>query len=453
MRTRITADNLRGSALRSAAISVLVALSVAYLAATAQAAQEPAAPTAPPPPPNRPDVTVDDPALTLADCFTLALARSETIAIQQELIKETEGRFLQALSGVLPNASFEASKKWQDGTGGSAFTLGQVPERKLVFSQPLFSGFKEFAAMAGSRAERRERGALKARAEHLLFVDVSDAFFLILERQANLDTLETIRTALLERLEDLRAREQLGRSRPSEVASARAQLRRVEAEQERARSDERTARQLLEFLTGRSPLGPVVDDEPAPPPLEHEEAYVGKASSRPDVRASKEAWALAKNEVVIEQAGFWPDIDVESNYFTRRVGSASGVDWDVLLKMDVPIFQGGNVLGAVREARSKARQAKLVYERTQREAELDIRTSRERLQGGLAQQAALEEALKAAEENYRLQLEDYRLNLVNHLDVLQALQALEEARQEAIAARYETKRRYRQLRVATGDTL
>ena len=109
--------------------------------------------------PDRPDL------LTLEEAYALALKQSETIAIQGELLKETEGRFLQALSGALPNASFEASEKRQDGTGSSSFTLKKIPERKFVFSQPLFSGFKEFAAMAGARAQRRQRAYDKIRAE------------------------------------------------------------------------------------------------------------------------------------------------------------------------------------------------------------------------------------------------------------------------------------------------
>ena len=78
--------------------------------------------------------------LTLAEAYRLALKRSETIAIQGEAIKQTEGRFLQALGTALPRATFELSEKRQNGGGSSAFTLKKVPERKFIFSQPLFSG-------------------------------------------------------------------------------------------------------------------------------------------------------------------------------------------------------------------------------------------------------------------------------------------------------------------------
>ncbi len=105
---------------------------------------------------------------------------------------------------MLPRASFALSEKRQNGTGGSAFTLKEVPERKFVFTQPLFLGFKEFAAMAGTRAERRQRVAEKSRAEHLLLVDVADAVHLLLQQRQDLSALETIRTALETSLKLLR---------------------------------------------------------------------------------------------------------------------------------------------------------------------------------------------------------------------------------------------------------
>ena len=64
-----------------------------------------------------------------------------------------------------------------------------------------------------------------------------------------------------------------------------------------------------------------------------------------------------------------------------------------------------------------------------------------------------ERALQAADTSYQLQVQDYRLNLVNNLDVLQALQALETARRDVIHAQSQVKQHYWYLRVATGETL
>ena len=408
--------------------------------------------TAPAVPPHT-VAAIDANALTLADCYRLALKHSETIAIREEALKATEGQFLQAFSGVLPKVDFEMTEKRQNGSGSSAFTLRRIPERKFMLSQPLFSGFKEFAAMAGSRAEHRQRQHEKTQAEHVLLIDVADAFHLLLQQQEDLQAIEAIHKALEDRLEELHKREALGRSRQSEVASAEAQLRRVEADMEIARSSELTARQLMEFLTGQSPLGPINDDQPDPLALPPETEYLAKTDSRPDVKSAEEAWNVAKKAVWVAQAGFWPNADVEANYYTKRAGVSADVDWDVLLKMDVPMFHGGEHVGATKTALSNARQAKLAFEQTKRRATLDIRNAYATLQGSIARYIAFLRALDAAEENYRLQVEDYGRNLVNNLDVLQALQALEDARRDVITAQHTAKRDFWRLRVAIGETL
>jgi len=391
--------------------------------------------------------------LTLADCYRLALAQSETIAIHRELIEETEARFTRALSGILPRASFSSSDKRQDGTGASAFTLRHVPERKFVFSQPLFSGFREFAAMTGSKAERRQRTHERTRAEHLLLMDVADAFCLLLEQREDLAALEMIRAVLLERIEELAARERLGRSRSSEVLSAEAQRLRVEAELELIRNRETVARQLLEFLTGLDRIEAIHDPDPALPVPGPEAQYLAQAASRPDVLASDEARRVADKEVAIAKADFWPTVKADGNYWVERVGAAKDVSWDAAVTVEVPIFQGGQTRGTAQEAASQARQAALRAAEARRRAVLDIRDAYATLQASAARTAALAKALEVSDEHYRVQAEENRRSLVSNLEVLQALQALENARRDFLHAWYEAKRASWRLRVATGEGL
>jgi len=104
--------------------------------------------------------------------------------------------------------------------------------------------------MRGAKLERRQREFERGRAEQLLWVDVSDAFHLVLEQQEEIRVLDTIRQILRDRMGELEAREKIGRSRPSEWVAAQAQLHRVEAEWEISQSRETVAGQLLRFLTG-----------------------------------------------------------------------------------------------------------------------------------------------------------------------------------------------------------
>src|SRR3989339_147882 len=115
-------------------------------------------------------------ALTLKECYRLALERSEAVGIQKELIKETEGLMLQSLSTALPKVAFAYSEKWQDVRPNNTFE-GSLQEGKFTFTQPLFTGFKEFAAIGASKHVGKQRAEELRRAQQLLFTDVSDAFY------------------------------------------------------------------------------------------------------------------------------------------------------------------------------------------------------------------------------------------------------------------------------------
>ena len=244
-----------------------------------------------------------DSAWTLERCFHSALKQSETLAIQKELIAEVEGLFRQSLSAALPDVSFVYSEEYRDRGSTSSTASSRVPEARFTFSQPLFSGFKEFAAIAASRAQGRQREREFERARQLLFIDVVDAFYLLLNYDEDTNTLAAIRQALGERLEELKKREEIGRSRASESASTEARLRRLEADQELVTRDAQVARQLLEFLTGEK-VDTVVDVETIAPKLSAGEDYTLRSAERPDVQAARLAWEVARKNVVIAQSGF-----------------------------------------------------------------------------------------------------------------------------------------------------
>lgn len=393
--------------------------------------------------------------LTLADCYALALTQSERIAIQREAIAEAEGRLQQARSGLRPRVGFSYSYRQQDDTSTDPARRLFVPrenqQSQFTVTQPLFSGFKEFAAMKAAEAEGRARTHETTRAKQLVFLDVADAFYLLLEQRHDVSALATVRSTLTERITELRERERLGRSRRSEVASAEAQLARLEAEVELVRGQETAARQLMEFLTGRTPLGSIAEAEPAMVSLASVDDYLAKADGRPDVQAAQANWLATEQLVRTVRSRAWPTVGLEGNYYTQRPGISEGVHWDAALKFDLPLYQGGQTIGAVEESAARARSARLQLAQTARGAGLEIREAYTKAQAAQARAAALEKALKAAESSYQMQEQEYRRSLVGNLEVLQALRELQDTRRETIRAQHEAKRLYQRLLAAAGD--
>jgi len=391
--------------------------------------------------------------LTLDDCYRLALKRSETIAINSEIIKEAEAHFMQSLGAILPQVSFAWAQTNQDSERAfSSFNNNGSFESKFVFKQTLFSGFKEFAGMTGSRLEQKQRINEKRRAEELLFVDVSDAFYLLLEEQEDLNTLSFIRKALNDRITELKKREDVGRSRHSEVVNAESQLYNIEAEIELVKGQELVVKELVSFLTGID-IGALEDKEDTPDSLGPEAVYIANAGLRFDVQAADFATGVAKKQAFIAKSALLPTVTLEGDYYERRNTTPLDTAWSTLLKVNAPIFEGTTTYGNIKEANAKAREAELQYVRAKRLASQDIRDSYVKAYSAISRSQALEKALKSAELNYSLQKEDYSNNLVSNLDVLTAIQNLENTRRNYFHAFYEKKRIYRQLQAAIGDVL
>ncbi|MCX5714813.1 MAG: TolC family protein [Candidatus Omnitrophica bacterium] len=389
----------------------------------------------------------DNHVLTLKDCYRLALKESEIIASDAEKIKEAEARFLEAFGTILPQISFSRSNVWRNSKRSP--TYNKSFEQKFVFKQALFSGFKEFAAIAGGKFETRQRENEKLRAQQLLLVDVSDAFYLLMEEREDLKVLKTIKDAFLNRISELKDRVDLGRSRTSEVVSTETQLYSLEDQIESATNQEQVALELLEFLVGR-PVNDITDAEIIPS-LSPEAEYLAKASTRADVLAANFAWKVDEKGIAIAKSGFLPQVNLEGDYYAHRSSAPTDGRFDTLLTVNVPIFEGTTTYGQVKEATARARESELLFKRAERLAAQDIHDAYLNARSDLSRTVILDKALKSAEKNYSLQLEDYKLNVVNNLDVLTAIQDLEDVRRSFIHISYESKRFYWQLLAAAGE--
>jgi outer membrane protein TolC len=409
-----------------------------------------------------PQAPLEKPVFTLAEAYTLSLARSETVAIEESDLGLAQARFYRAFKYFLPNVSWQTTRTERDversnssssGGVGADFQRRVTPEDKFVFSQPLFSGFREFAALAGSGADKSQQRLEYERAKELLVVDVVDAFCAALQSDRDVEILRSIHRLLAERAKDLSERVKLGRSRESEGKVSLADLKLVEADLVGARSAAKAARNLLEFYTGTDLTGrsfAEITSIAAPGELAE---HLPKADRRRDVLAAKEAAKVASNAITSAQAGFLPSASLDGNYYTRRVGFSEGNDWDVTLKLSVPIFDAGETLGDVKEAWTLRKVADLRLRQTRKTAELEIRNAFEDYRSAIAEREALVSASQASRANYDLLTKEYSYSLVNNLEVLDALRRYEDIERRRNISEYETQRSYARFRAATGEAL
>jgi outer membrane protein TolC len=104
----------------------------------------------------------------------------------------------------------------------------------------------------------------------------------------------------------------------------------------------------------------------------------------------------------------------------------------------------------VRGNMARRNEAELMYEQTRTQAEEEITKAYKDYETSGARVKALDQAIVAADRNFKEQNKDYQLGLVSNLDVLTALNTLQENRRSRDRAFYQHLAAYRQLEALTG---
>ncbi|MBS1983320.1 MAG: TolC family protein [Bdellovibrionales bacterium] len=377
--------------------------------------------------------------LSFDQAYAAALAHSETLSIQTELVTQAEEHYSQAFGSALPNVSASASYLRQQSPAnlaGSSSTIADQPVVKVGATQPLFRGLREFAAIRQTDQLTKSQRESKRAASRTLYGDVADAFYGVLSQERDIANIDTEIASYDKRIQELDGRVRIGRSRPSEVLSVKSAKASLVSQREQLQGQLQRQREALAFLTGlptiisldTSTLEPLWTNPKTLAAPAAIEALLPRIEERPDVKAAVARYAAADESVAIAKGAHWPSADLAANYYFKRPGSLDEIHWDVGVALTLPLYAGGTIQSKVRESASQRAQAQLELTRLRRQAETDVRSLRSDAESERVRIGTLQDALTLAERNYREQLRDYQLGLVTNIDVLQALSTFQESR-------------------------
>lgn len=358
--------------------------------------------------------------LSLGEAYSLAAARSEQLLLQADGAERLAAAERELAAAFRPELDFQASASKQQ--NADAAYRGLFAARYNVFS-----GMRDY--MAAKAAQKRTASARFSleRARQSLYYSAAAAFLGLqtAQREAAIRAAQLAVTG--RRIDELEARSAIGRSRRSEVVSARAQLAQDKAALEAALGAERLAQQALKFLTG-------LDEDLAPRELPAREApalgeCLSMALRRPDLEALRRSAEAADFSAELAELGGRPSVDLSGNLYVLRSPRPNPENnWDAQAALKIPLYTGGQLKARAESARSDSRSARTALELARRQAYSEVRSAFDDHAYALRQAAALAEALRLAEENARFQQEDYKLGLVTNLDVLSALNTAQQTR-------------------------
>lgn len=400
-------------------------------------------------------------SLKLQDCFQMAVDRSESLKNRKELIEQAKADARAAIGGVLPDVRWIWTDFVQDaktdsrGEGvSSTLTRKERIEHRFNAQQSLFSGFREMSATKGFRREEKRNELLYKRAGVELFNTVAESFYGVILAETNLGNTRAALKLAQERVADLKNRASLGKTRESEVLSALSQVALLKSEERANIAEVAITREELSFLIGKDVSAmPLEDQLPTVFAVPILEQVLDQVLHRSDIQARKEDVIAKRFSVRYERGGHWPSLNVSANYYTKRVGFQDGIDWDALFTANIPLFQGGTVRANVRRALSELRQAENNLSLIEREVTSTVKREQERLASSIQEAQELSEAYRTAKRSYELQVREYRLGLVNNLEVISALNASLASKQRLDETTIRIKLNYLRLKTAVEDDI
>jgi outer membrane protein TolC/AcrR family transcriptional regulator len=404
----------------------------------------------------------DPHALDLQTCFQLTAVRDDSLKISMQDIYIAQAQLSQSIAGLWPTFTGSNQQEflhYRSAANNSINVLGgslvqgninYTSQSNISMNYTILNGGQNWNAVGASAAAVAAKKQTLARNYQTIYQDVAQAFYDVLQYQGDMVIQSDLIDALQARVDDLRDRVKLGRSRPSELLQAQTDCANAKVTYEKQRGSLNAAKETLAFYIGIPSSYFVLKESQKFPNAAQLEGYVQHSMNRPDVLSQLESLRQAERNLSVAQGQLWPTVAATGNYLASQDPVSNQVDATMTIEISMPIFDGGMIIGQIHQNKELVRQSRLNVEQLQRTSDEDTRTAYANFNASVAQVVVLREAALLAAKNIEAQVEDYRRGVVSNLDVLTALQDYQSARQGLHDANMAARLNLINLNVAAG---
>ena len=391
-------------------------------------------------------------------------ARTQDPAYQAALAARRAGvePEAQAFAAMLPNVSFTSSYNQvdlQQKSGGVTTPYSYATNNNAVVArQPLWRK-SQSVQYAQSRFQSQAADVQSVLAEVDLAQRLGAAYFDLLFSLDVIRFTDSLLTASQGQLQAARRGFEAGQGTRTDIDEAQARLDMANAQMLQARQQSTYARQQLEAMVGRAvqDLAPLALEALQAQPLEvNVEGWIALAIEHsPELRLAQLRLSVAEQEVAKAQAGHLPTVDAVAQY-TLSNGenmyspSAGYQSSQIGLQLSLPIYAGGAVSSAARQALALLEREQQLQLQTRAALELQVRREYYNSTEGVLRVQALERALQSAQQLLASSRKGVQAGSRTQTDVLNALQREAEAQRDLAQARYQLLIARQKLRTLCG---
>lgn len=356
-------------------------------------------------------------AVTLGESFNSAVLNNQGDNINESRLKQSMELRNKGQGSYYPTLSIRGTylkqEKFEDQK-----TLG------LNLTTSLYNGGRDRQliknADAGVKMAQNQRQLDRVS----LYMEVVDSYYTYLLNLNDTKNLELLKKQSQERVDEIRKRLQIGRSRRGELLQAEAQLSSVDAQMLDAQGLLKQSEARFYILTGLNKDQAIDMKFDQTSQVKTLQEYIDLALSREDIQNKKLEIQQFEGDVKISKGSHLPTLDLLSNWYALKEGgstSSRNSDWDVGLNLTIPLYEGGVSQAQVRESTEKKQTAQYQLEDYQKNIKIEVTSRYELFHRYFDQIKAFDTALEKAKRSYDETIRDYRLGLVSNLDVLTSL--------------------------------
>jgi outer membrane protein len=329
----------------------------------------------------------------------------------------------------------------------------------VTLDQSLFN-YADWANLKAAKALARQSDAQFEAAKQDLLLRAAERYFTVLAALETEDAARSETRALKEHFDLVQGKQQGGTARTAELMDAQARYLQSQAKQTQANAAVRDAMAGLRQVTGASPgslngLSEQLKVKPLDP--DDPQHWIDMAlNSNPRVKAAMEASERGHQQVEIERSGWYPNLSLQLFQNRHRTeGSLFGGGSDIeeaggMVKLNVPLYEGGETSSKIREADSLYGKARAEQDKVGREVARETEAALAGIRTAASQVDALGASLHAQEQVVEQLSEAFHSGAASNIDVLDAQRDLFLARAEYVRARYDYALDTLKLRHAVG---
>ena len=392
-----------------------------------------------------------------AEKIEAALARAyqnnPQLNAQRATVRQTDEGVSQALSGYRPtiNATASAGKQHIDlkasvpglGPGGSSLPVS-INETFNTWSVGVNASQNLFNAQTPNRTRAAEGQVFAAREtlrviEQSVLLSAASVYMDVLRDTANLDLSRDNVRVLRRTLKVVQDRHDEGAVTATDVDQAQAQLAAGEASLHSAESTLMTTKANYRRIIGTDPHGlspGAAVDRFSPRTLDA--AVAQSLSQNPSVTAAMYGVDVAQLQVRIAEAGLYPTLALQGSaqqqYFNANDTTSRLFNGTLQARLTVPIYQGGSEYTVIRQNKEAVGQQRLNLDQVRDQVRANVVQYWGQLEATKAQVEAAERQVKYSESALNGVRNEAQVGNRTTLDVLNALQALLNARVGLISA-------------------